>query len=497
MRTKLRLPKFTHMRTLLLLGFGLLITVRANSQEQFQRVYGGESYDQGCEVIQTPDDGYLIAGTTGSFGFSSGQIMLIKTDFQGYEEWRRYYGDNYADQARTMMQTADGNLVIGGFTETQLNSYQALAIKLTMDGDTIWSRSYGGAEWDFCRQVAVLPDSGLALFGQTFGNGAAEGDFLLIRINKDGDTLWTKTYGGPEMESGESIAVAPDGGFYLAGYTSSYGAGKVDFYVVRTDAFGDTLWTKTFGGPEDDFGYAIAITNDGGYVVAGGTFSNTAGKSDFVIYKDQGSIQWTRYSAYLGNDFWTDIIVEPIGNVTAAGYFTEGGAGMEDMRITRYGADGIYNGMASGHGSHLNDRAYDVKLTSDGGYVMVGFTEGFMERFDDVYLVKMNNIGETAPDEVGIDEISINGEVFSVTVGPNPILDVEPTMFIQDYESLISKLDKQMSVGLFNTLGQFIEELPISAGNTKLNVSNLPSGVYSYILKSGNLVLATGKLVKI
>lgn len=484
------------MRIVLLVCFLHLLNLSARSQEQFQRVYGGESYDQGCAVIQTPDDGYLIAGTSGSFGLSSGQLMLIKTDFQGYEEWRRFYGGEFADQARSMEQTADGNLVIAGFTETPSLSYQALAVKLTMDGDTIWSRSYGGGEWDFCHQVAVLPDSGMALFGQTFGNGSTEGDFLLIRIDKDGDTLWTKTYGGPEMEIGESIAVAPDGGFYLAGSTTSYGAGKVDFYVVRTDALGDTLWTKTFGGIEDDFGYAVAVTIDGGYAVAGGTFSNTPDKSDFVIFKDGGSSQWTRYSAYLGNDYWRDIIVEPIGNITVAGYFTEGGAGLEDMRITRYGADGIYNGMAVGHGSQLNDRAYDVKMTPDGGYIMVGFTQGFMERFEDVYLVKMNNIGETAPSELGVDEISLDGKMFGVTIGPNPFSIEDPFMIIENYEGLVSKLDDPLNVRIFNAMGQMVAEQTIASGNAKLNAQALQNGVYSYILSSGNVILATGKLIR-
>jgi hypothetical protein len=299
------------------------------------------------------------------------------------------------------------------------------------------------------------------------------------------------------MEIGESIAVAPDGGFYLAGSTTSYGAGKVDFYVVRTDAVGDTLWTKTFGGQEDDLCYAVAVTLDGGYVVAGGTYSNTAGKSDFVIYKDQGIIQWTRFSAYLGNDYWTDIIVEPIGNVTAAGYFTEGGAGLEDMRITRYGADGIYNGMAAGHGSQQNDRAYDVKLTSDGGYIMVGFTEGFMERFDDVYLVKMNNIGETSLSELGIHEILVDGKIYDVSIGPNPFSAEEPFMLIESYEVLDSKLDDPLSISIFNAIGQLVVAQPIASGKTGLNTQNLQSGVYSYLLSSGNLVLSTGRLIRI
>jgi uncharacterized delta-60 repeat protein len=468
-----------------------------SAQVLFQRVYGGESYDRGCEVIQTPDDGYLIAGTTGSFGLSSGQIMLIKTDEEGYEEWRKYHGGSFAEVAESMQETADGNLIIGGYSETTENSYQVYAAKLSMIGDTIWTRSYGGADWDFCRQLVSLPDGGFAVFGQTFSYGAGNGDFYLLRLNSNGDTLWTKTYGGPELESGESIALASDGGFYLAGYTTSFGAGMHDIYVVRTDQDGDTLWTKTFGGPEDDFGYAIDVTPDDGYVVAGGTNNNTPGKSDFTIIKDEGTSQWVRNSSYFGDNYWLDVIVEPVGNVTATGYFTEGGAGKEDARMTRYGADGVFNGMAMGHGSADNDRAYDIKLTSDGGYVIVGFTEGFMERFDDVYLVKTNVTGQTVGPELGVNEIFIDGTLFEVSVGPNPFSSVTPEIFIQNYEELITRVNKPIALKVFNAMGQQVYASDILLGIQRLEGLNVNSGFYSYQIVSGESMLATGKLLKV
>ena len=484
--------------------FRILITVLlvlvsladVSAQLQFQRVYGGESYDRGCEVIQTPDDGYLIAGTTGSFGLSSGQIMLIKTDEEGYEEWRKYHGGSFAEVAESMQETADGNLIIGGYSETSENSYQVYAAKLTMDGDTIWTRNYGGMDWDFCRQLVSLPDGGFAVFGQTFSYGAGDGDFYLLRLNSDGDTLWTKTYGGPGLESGESIALASDGGFYLGGYTASFGAGMHDIYVVRTNSDGDTLWTKTFGGPEDDFGYAIAVTPDNGYVVAGGTYNNTPGKSDFTIIKEEGTQQWVRNSSYFGDNFWLDVIVEPIGNITAAGYFTEGGAGEEDARITRYGADGIFNGMAMGHGSADNDRAYDVKQTSDGCYIMVGFTEGFLERFDDVYLVKMNCTGQTVSPELGLNEILLGGDLFEVSIGPNPFSTENPTIFIQNYEGLVTKIDQPIILNVYNAVGQQVYTSEILAGSQVIEGLGIESGFYSYQIVSGQTRLSTGKLLK-
>lgn len=489
------------MKTFILIASSILLIQELSAQELFQRVYGGESYDVGREVIQTADDGYLIAGSTGSFGLTSGQIMLIKTDFQGYEEWRRYYGNDYADQLESMQETVDGNLILGGYTEQSGNSYQVYALKLTMDGDTIWTRSYGGTAWDFCRQLVSLPDGGFALFGQTYSHGSGNGDFYLLRLNSDGDTLWTKTYGGSGTESGESIALAADGGFFLAGYTNSFGAGKNDIYVVRTDDQGDTLWTKTFGGPEDDFCYAVGAMLDGGYVLAGGSFNHepNPGRAIYIVIKDGGSMQWTKYDPFgVGNNYWTDVLIEPgTANITCVGYYVDGGYGKDDGRIIRYGADGIWNGMARGHGSEEVDRFYDVKQTSDGGYIMVGETQGFLNRFDDVYLVKGDGFGIAVDPELGVNEIEVQGETFGVQIGPNPFSSSDPTLFIQDYTSLERKLDAPMEFKMYNGLGQQVSYQIINTGNSVLHSRSLNNGIYHYQLVSGNTILATGKAVKV
>ncbi len=485
----------------LLVSLGLLaFYVHGFSQEMFQRVYGGQSYDFGCEVIQTPDDGYLIAGSTGSFGLESAEIMVIKTDPNGYVEWRRYYGGPYADHAESMELTEDGNLIISGFTERTGKSYQAYALKLTMDGDTIWSKHYGGALWDFAREVLPLTDGGYALFGQTYSYGEGEGDFYLIRLDSEGDTLWTKTYGGPQLESGESIALASDGGFFLAGYTESFGAGKKDVYVVRTDADGDTIWTRTYGGVEDDFGYAVVATNDGGFVVVGGSFNNPNSidvDGDFMMQKADadGNHVWLRVDDINGEEYWMDAIEDQIGNITVVGYTGDGGFGKEDARITGVDANGYWNGVARTIGSMENDRAFAVKETSDNGYIMVGRTGGFLNRFDDVYLVKMNYEGHTAPPELGVNEIEIDGSSYEVTIGPNPFHGA-PSVFVQNYNDLVTKLDDPIVFRLFNAVGQELLETEVNSGNTRIELE-ISSGVYSYQLVSGRSLLATGVAVKL
>ena len=467
------------------------------AQTLFTRVFGGSSYDTGAEVIQTPDGGYLVAGTTGSFGVESGQVLLFKTDTEGYVEWRRFYGGDYADQAVSMELSADGNLIIAGNTETAENSYQAYAIKLNMDGDTLWTRNYGGPDWDFCRQVTALPDSGFALFGQTYSSG--EGDFFLVRIDGDGDTLWTKTYGGPALESGESISQPVDGGFYLAGYTESYGDGMTDMYIIRTDENGDTIWTKTYGGTLDDFCYSVATTADTGYVLAGGTYNNTPGLSDMVVRKESNAVSWVKHEPRSSSSFFTDVIIEPgSGNVTCVGYEEGGAFGKEDARIIRFGGlDGIWNGMARSHGSAENDRFVDVKLCSDNGYVMAGYTQGYLDRFDDVYLVRGDNNGIAVQPELGINELEIGGNTFKTGLGPNPFRDVNPSFNIENFQTVASSVGEPISLLLFNSLGQNIIAVPVVSGKTELNLESLKAGIYHYQLKTANRLLATGKAIKL
>lgn len=470
----------------------VLIFVDLSAQIMFQQVYGGQSYDYGKEVIQTPDDGYLIAGATGSFGLESAQVMVIKTDPDGYVEWRRYYGGPLADQAESMELSADGNLIIGGYTERTGKSYQMYALKLTMDGDTIWSNHYGGELWDFARKVIPLADGGYALFGQTYSYGQGNGDFYLVRLNSEGDTLWTRTYGGPELESGESMALTSDGGFLLAGYTESFGAGEKDVYVVRTDMNGDTLWTMTYGGPEDDYGYAVVATSDGGFAVVGGTFNNTPGEADFmnVKFDADGNPEWERLKDGSADEYWYDAIEDDAGNIVVAGYVEDSGFGKEDVRIERVSPNGVWNNIGQTHGSTEDDRAFDLKQTSDGCYVMVGHTGGFLNRFDDVYLIKMNCAGQTSPTELGVNEILIDDVSFAVSIGPNPFRE-NPTFFIQGYGDLVSKLKGPLSFRLFNALGQTLFETEINSSDTDLHL-NLPAGVYSYQLVNNRAVMATG-----
>lgn len=483
------------------LFFGLILSCvvgNVAAQELFQRVYGGDGYDSGSEVIELNDGSFLIAGSSGSYevGMSS-QIMLLKANETGHKQWTETYGGQFADRAESMVQDVDGNFLIAGYSETTENSYQGYALKVDGNGDTIWTRKYGGDAWDFFHQVLALNDGGFALFGQTYSFGAGEGDYYLVRIDADGDTLWTRTYGGAFDDEGKSVSAASDGGFFLGGNTQSFGIGIANMLVVRTDAMGDTLWTDVHGGVEDDFCNAIAATADGGYVLGGGTYNQTPGKSDIWIQKERGTQTWTVSETHDGDSEVTDLIVEPGSqNVTIAALASPGDNGGVDGRILRYGADGVWNGVAKSHGSENIDKLFDIKLTSDNGYALVGTTDGYLGRFDDVWFIKTNSAGLTVGPQLGIDEINLGGKLFDTRFAPNPISD-NSRFLIEGFEELRASLSGNLSITVYDALGRQLISEQIKSGITPIDLSHLADGVHHYQLTTDDLLLATGKLIKV
>ncbi|MGB3478637.1 MAG: T9SS type A sorting domain-containing protein [bacterium] len=151
--------------------------------------------------------------------------------------------------------------------------------------DTLWTKIYGGVEHDCGYSVQQTTDKGYIVTGYTGSFGAGGGDVYLIMTDSLGDTLWTKTYGGVDSEGGFSVQQTTDKGYIITGRTESFGAGSYDVYIIKTDSLGDTLWTKTCGGIEDDEGRSVKQTTDGGYIIAGHTWSFGAGYWDVYLIR--------------------------------------------------------------------------------------------------------------------------------------------------------------------------------------------------------------------
>ena len=268
----------------------------ASAQTGWWRTFGGPNADGSSSVQQTSDGGYIIAGWTDSFGPGtpdSSNVYLIKTDAAGDTLWTRTYGGTGDDYANSVRQTSDGGYIVAGSTSSfNAGKGDVYLIKTNAVGDTLWTRTYGGTDLDQGMSVHQTPDSGYIVAGYSYPYAGANSDFYLVKTSASGDTVWTRTYGGTGNDWGYSAQPTRDGGYLVAGCTYSYGAGDADFYLVKTDGSGDTLWTRTYGGVDYDDAWSAQQTADGGYIITGYTYSFGVAH-DAVYLEFRGHITYT------------------------------------------------------------------------------------------------------------------------------------------------------------------------------------------------------------
>ncbi|OYD15047.1 hypothetical protein CH333_06660, partial [candidate division WOR-3 bacterium JGI_Cruoil_03_44_89] len=248
--------------------------------------YGGSDWDAAYSVQNTPDGGFVIVGFTASYGAGSADVYLIRTDSLGDTLWTHTYGGSDGDKGWFVQNTPDGGYVITGDTWSYgAGIHDVYLIRTDSLGDTLWTHTYGGSVNDCGYSVQNTPDGGYIIVGETNSYGAGVFDVYLVKTDSLGDTLWTHTYGGSDWDAAYSVQNTPDGGFVIAGLTDYHGVGSGDVYLIKTDSFGDTTWTKTYGGSDVDRGECVQNTCDGGYIIAGYTYSYGVGSIDVYLIK--------------------------------------------------------------------------------------------------------------------------------------------------------------------------------------------------------------------
>jgi len=264
-----------------------LIKTDANGDTTWTKTYGGSQLDKGRSVQQTADGGYIIAGET--FGTGSADVYLIKTDSNGDMVWSTSVNELLNDFGYSVQQTTDGGYVIAGYTQAMTGYYDAYLVKTNATGDVTWTSSYGGVSMDFALCVQQTVDDGYIMTGNTISFSPPPEDVYLIKTDANGDTTWTKTYGGTDEDAGYFVQQTNDGGYIVTGVTGSSVTGDYDVYLIRTDASGNESWTKTFGGGGNEQGYSIRQTDDGGFAITGQASSFGAGDADVYFIKTDES----------------------------------------------------------------------------------------------------------------------------------------------------------------------------------------------------------------
>jgi len=252
----------------------------------YSQTYGGTETDIAYSLVETSDGGFAIVGFTYSFGAGEADFWLVKTDLLGSMQWNQTYGGTGTEKAHSLIATSDGGYAIAGFTETfGAGSGDFWLVKTDALGNMEWNKTYGGQAFDIAYSLVETSDGGYALTGFTESLGAGDADFWLIKTDESGNMAWNKTYGGPAVDIAYSLVETSDGGFALAGRTESFGNGSADFWLVKTDMFGNMEWTQTYGEDGDEGAQSLVESSDGGYAIAGYTNSFSDGYYDFWLVK--------------------------------------------------------------------------------------------------------------------------------------------------------------------------------------------------------------------
>jgi hypothetical protein len=321
-----------------------LVKLDANGNLQWTKTIGGKDFEDGYALIQTADGGYVIAGQTNSFGAGGYDVYLVKLDANGNLQWTKTIGGEKDDVGlMSLIQTSDGGYAIAGAT----NSFGAgngdvYVVKLDANGKLQWTKTIGGPGYEIGHSLIQTSDGGYAIAGATKSSGAGGEDVYVVKLDANGNLQWTKTIGGPKDDWGISLIQTSDGGYAIAGSTFSFGAGGLDVYVVKLDASGNLQWTKTIGGKKEDAGISLIQTSDGGYAIAGYTKSFGAGGEDVYVVKldANGKLQWTKTIGGENDDRGFSLIQTSDGGYAIAGSTTSFGARGRDVYVIKLDRNG-------------------------------------------------------------------------------------------------------------------------------------------------------------
>ena len=394
----------------------------------WERTYGG-SYGDYCTVAaQTADGGFIVAGNTNSFGGGEyPNIYLLRLDENGDTLWTRtYYHEGPASLA-SLVITSDGGYLLccvknGWYYPHGIDIY---LIKTNSSGDTLWTKTYGGLDDDYGNDLIEFSGGGYFVCGYTKSFSSGDYDVYLLRLDLDGDTIWTRTYGSDLDDHAYAIRETYDNKLIITGTVSSLYTSS-DIFLLKVDGAGDSLWSYTYGYIYTDefaveYAHDVIQTSDSGFIIAGGgtnpdeyyDFNSFLVKTDSV-----GSFIWT----YEFGDYHTDCASAVVES--EEGDFIIYGA-KESTTVTESrdlyllkidsGGDTLWCRYFGGDDS---DTPATMLQTADGGYILSAFSSSFGLYDDiDIYLIKTDSLGYTGIEE---NPPSTKPEAFAISAYPNP-----------------------------------------------------------------------------
>ncbi len=361
------------------------------------KTYGGADTEYGRDIKQTDDDGYIIVGSTQSYGLGGSDIYLIRTDSYGNKLWDKTYGGVTNDEGWSVEITSDDGFIICGNTDSYGAGYSDLyLIKTDSLGNTVWTRTFGGSGGESGVAVRQLADDSYIAIGSTGSFGTGYSSIYTVKADSNGDSLWAKTYGGIKADFGSDVEIAFDGSLLLCGWTASYGAGFYDAYLVKIDPDGNFLWSQAYGGAKEDRAYSVQQAMDCGYILTGIMEGSATSLLDIYVIKTDptGNRIWERTYGGSKSDVGRVIFQEPNRDYMLIGHtysYTSGGSDIYILKISGEATD-------SPEDPYTVPSGYELAQNYPNPFNMSTRIDFELPRISSVKLTICNILGQTVRD---------------------------------------------------------------------------------------------------
>jgi hypothetical protein len=502
------------MKTVFILSIFILSFINANAQApgiEWQKCLGGSALDEANSIFQTQDGGYIMAGNSnsndgdvsGNHGFDD--YWIVKLDALGNINWQKSLGGSGYDRATSIIQTQDGDYIVAGYTHSNdgdVSGNNGIAdswiVKLDSLGNIIWQKSLGGSNWDATSSIIQTQDGGYifagasgSIDGDVSGNHGGR-DYWIVKLDALGGISWQKSLGGSGNDDALSIIQTQDGGYIVAGVSPSNDGdvsgnnGDEDYWIVKLDALGDITWQKSLGGSSSDYANSITQTQDGGYIVAGGSHSNDGnvignhGLFDYWIVKldTLGNISWKKSLGGNADDLAHSITQAQDGGYIVAGTAISndgdviGSHGNYDYWIVKLDDLGNTSWQKSLGGTEW-DECRSITQTQDMGYIVVGTTQSDDSDVSGNHGVEDYWIVKLAPDSMASGTNQNIPSLTSLTLYPNPVSE----MLTLELEG-----KTQENYQIFDLQGKVVLQGVLNQGKNLVNIAGLAKG--SYVIRT-------------
>jgi hypothetical protein len=317
-----------------------LLKIDTNGNTEWNKTISDNENDLTSMLIQANDGGFAIAGNTYSYGAGLSDFWLVKTDSTGNVQWNQTYGTEYYERALALTQTVDGGYAVVG--EAYDVGENALFVKTDSTGNLVWNQTYSVGTVNRFTDVIQTIDEGYVLVGSTNPVGG-DRDGWMTKLNSTGGVEWSYTFDLNDNDYFNKIIETSDGNYTIAGSTNSFESSQYDFWLAKLDTAGHMLWNQTYGGQRDDQCSCVIQTSDGGYILAGSTTSYGFGNADAWLVKtdDQGYMQWTKNYGGERNDKAASVFETSDGGYILACSSESFGAGNVDVWVIRTNIQGV------------------------------------------------------------------------------------------------------------------------------------------------------------